>query len=168
MTNKQPQQDYKIFDTDIHWSREGYMLDGELVNCPICHGKDKSPTKLIFDVGNSEKCVCRCHKDKDATDSPQNCDCKGTGYLLPKKGELLELWIDEERELAGVGLRKLQHMQKFHLTSDAVLKSVGDILKSSESLGFLAIPILNAGFFKEHNLSESSKIVEMEGYYEMS
>ena len=62
-------------------------------------------------------------------DQKRHYFCSGTGYIIPKEYEPYEI------------------------------KKVSDILKASENLGFLARPILNAGFFKEHNLKEEDKIV---------
>ena len=127
------------------------------------------------------------------------CDCKGTGYLLPKKGELLEFEenikpqikfqleraenikkeVRERENLPEFGLviKKsiiTPSILKFRLTSDAVLKSVGEIIETNIEELKLIIPkgiwythkgaIFN--YFEHHNLSESSKIVETEGYYE--
>jgi len=62
-------------------------------------------------------------------DQKRHYFCSGTGYIIPKEYEPYEI------------------------------KKVSDILKASENLGFLARPILNAGFFKEHNLKEDDKVV---------
>ena len=122
----------------------GTRLDHESIDCLDCNGKGKSPTTLIFD-----------DKDFMIKDRVQP-DLVFKGYTLPKKGELI----------CGNCMRKNEEHSRFYddhnykpfrLTSDAVLKSFADLLVETE---------LTPKQFKEHNLSESSKIVIVEGYYE--
>ena len=58
-------------------------------SCLLCQGKGKSPTKLIFDA---EEFRCNCSKGYQSKHIQviNNHDvCKGTGYLLPKKGDYM-------------------------------------------------------------------------------
>ena len=124
--------------------QEGNMYHSP-IDCDICHGKAKSPTKLIFDAEDFK------------------------GKELPKKGEIrcgncmgeivytnitkkVNGWLHVNPRHYLVDER--DKIKPFRLSSDAVLKSVGEISLPSIKLD-LAF----------HNLSESSKIVIAEGYY---
>ena len=126
----------------------------------------KSPTKLIFDA-KKFKCNKQWYKfDKfqDKRSYPKHlksCECKGTSYLLPKKGD--ELYFCECQE-KGVILTDFDghithDFETFRLSSDAELKSVGALN-----------PDLYKRLFRDieakHNLLESSMLVIAEGYYE--
>lgn len=83
-----------------------------------------------------EKCNCQlCHHGSKNFDI-NNCSCQGSGFepmeienpliedktwlgtskhFIPKykENEIIEMYIDEERELSGLGLRRLNQLKKF-------------------------------------------------------
>ena len=115
---------------------EDGMLMG-LQKCEMNCIKGKSPTKLIFDAENFK---CNAPYILMKNNHPNGCKCKGTGYLLPKKGDNLFFRCEEK-----CGLK--EHNKNFHISSDAVLK------KSYE------VPEL-------YKIKTPDKIVIVEGYYE--
>ena len=145
-------------------------VNGEPTDTIIREGK--SPTTLIF---NAEEFECEARKDNP----PENWRCvdgdKCTGYLLPKKGEYIYLckWHDLK------SCCKECKNKPFRLSSDAVLKSVGELFERKQM--YPETPKVfdfeckickkrlgkweGKEHIKKHNLSESSKIVICEGYY---
>ena len=125
-------------------------------------GKGKSPTKLIFDVKEFIEGYGKSKKDRL--------------YIFPKKGELR----------CGNCMKKNEEHSRFYddhdyksfrLSSDAVLKSVGDYINLKECnhlprecyCGDHECFSCEIGSILEspkYNLSENSKIVITEGYYE--
>ena len=125
----------------------------------------KSSTKLYF---NAEEFKCDRQwyiyvKYQDKRSFPNHlktCECKGTGYLLLKKGDTR--YLCPKCGLVGIP-HPHKDCKKFRLSSDAVLIRVGEYCKypiSTTKTMFCEME------FEKHNLSESSKIVICEGYYE--
>ena len=119
--------------------------------CLDCFETGKSPTKLIFDAEDF-----RCEAAME--NPPENWKCvegdKCTGYLLPKKGELIcGNCCHQNHFLKDCPLCECEKYKPFHLSSDAVLKSVGEMPDYFNS----KLKLLNA---------PNKKIVIAEGYYE--
>ena len=126
--------------------------------CKFCNNKAKFPTKLIFDA-------------------------EGFEYEM-YKGELLEiselrkidivksedLPIETQKKFnvySGFAEVRIEGTKKFRLSSDAVLKSVGDkIREGCHCAGGDCEVCQLVTMINNHNLSESSKIVIATGYYE--
>ena len=117
--------------------------------CPECK-QGKSPTKLIFDAKGFKKCDSIYHSSLNEQGLNKECpDCKGTGYLLPQKEEYI--YLCKWHGLYSC-CEDCKH-NPFRLTSDAVLKSVGEMPEHFNS----KLKLLNA---------PDKKIVIAEGYYE--
>ena len=169
--NCNPNQKEDVFN---QWSKVIKYHSFGKNDCESCQGRGKSPNTLIFDEYNPDfKCKnglwTKEHiKGMQVTIDHKYCsDCKSTGYLLPKKGELMEFDKKERYKTINgedrVGISK----QKFRLSSDAVLKSIGDKIKEGCHCAGGDCEICQlVTMINNHNLSESSKIVIFEGYYE--
>ena len=134
--------------------------------CYLCKGKGKSPTKLIFDAKEFiiEEAQMIRYGLRDGFPKVKR-------YILHKKGDVIcgnccKPLVSDNTNRAFLH-RLISDGENcdeklFRLTSDAVLKSVGELytLKEYEDLRF------EMNFWYKHSLSESSKIVLMEGYYE--
>ena len=139
--------------------------------CPECKN-GKSPTTLIFDADNPNfRCIVHYGFDKlEQKDYIKkfmgNCDCKN-GYLLPKKGELIcGNCCHQNHFLKDCPLCECEKYKPFRLSSDAVLKSVGDMsLVEQDELRLVNITQSMKIKFN-HNLTESSMLMIATGYYE--
>ena len=155
MTNKQPLIIDKGKDCEcITKGLSPKQQYTKTLGCEICQGEAKSSTKLIFDAKDF-----RCYgnlNDKMTIIHSEWCQCKGTGYLLHKKGELR--YLCPKCGLVGIP-HPHKHCKKFRLSSDAVLKDFRELKNYVQGLRFVDI-------ITKHNLSEDSKIVVCEGYYE--
>ena len=152
---------------------------GTILDCGLCNGKTKSPTKLIFNAGDFERKgsegIVANSSNVVGSSSMQGRNSTPhssySNYLLPKKGD--RICAKCGRLLAGdKGLFHhkdtnqedcLGFAKPFRLSSDAVLKSVGEFCKHPISATKTMLCKMD---FEKHNLSESSKIVIAEGYYE--
>ena len=107
-------------------------------------------------------CICSCPQCELELHSNCNFKCKAKSPTklifdannfkdeeLPKKEDIININCDRDYVIED---------KKFRLSSDAVLKSVGEMPTMDENEG--------GEMMSEHNLSESSKIVIAEGYYE--
>ena len=162
-------------------------------DCEACQGKGsfdidtpcfcengKSPTTLIFNAEDFCKNPKRYIKEEDC-----HCFCCGThdlSILLPKKGEYYYTMYeygepkaegrtfhcfaksDEEAKEQFPYQKWGMTMQKFRLTSDAALRSAREYIREQKGIEKQGVLIID---FADDNLFPSSKIVEIEGYYEM-
>ena len=135
--------------------------DESCKKCKSCN-KGKS-TILIFRLEDFKKCDTHHRVPESFTHKR----CKGTGYILPKKGETrCANCMHQTHFLKDCNLCECDKSEPFHLTSDAEVKEI-------ESLGYdvflfrKGIEPISFKCNKEHNLSENSKLVLIEGYYEI-
>ena len=63
-----------------------FELPDGVEHMPNCKGKT---TKLIF-LDKGFKCPI-VNFAKGEKEHSKNCECKGTGYILPKKGDVIEI-----------------------------------------------------------------------------
>jgi len=141
---------------------KGVITNGH--KCECCN-KGKT-TKLIFDAKEFE---CDCDEgyewrepiySKTYKEVRIKCQkCKGTGYILPKKGDVQRVDSCKCKGKEFHAMMCSNPFKKFHLTKDAEVKMVKECFDILQPIGYFA-------FKKEHNLKEDSKIVICEGYYE--
>ena len=131
--------------------------------CKHCDGTGKSQTILLFDAG-SFKCK-RCRGVGTIQDTVQPLivekvvcrGCKGTGYFLPKKRDIININCDRDYIIED---------KKFCLFSDAVLKSAFDFNIEVEDKFTEEQEKVWHNYVVDNNISESQKMVIIEGYYE--
>ena len=160
--------------------------------CKFCNDKSKFPTKLIFNAEEFKVKMLRCicghsqnkhhegRKIKYYENSPcfvKNCECDlwrwdKILYLLPKKGD--KICAKCSRLLVGdkvLFFHKdttqedcLGFAKPFRLSSDAVLKSVGEYVKEEKT--FMGQTKRFIAFLDDNkNFNKESKIVIAEVYY---
>ena len=90
------------------------LLNYNYAECPYCDGKGKSPTTILFRIEEFKK-----RKIVRGLNSLNESE-----YILPKKGEIITFTqtkqVHSMIDIIGY---------KFKLTSDAVVKTVGEVQK---------------------------------------
>ena len=127
-------------------------------DCPKCK-EGKSPTKLIFDADDFQEEYYDHEIDYEHESSRI-----AKRYLLSKKEDIR--YLCPKCGIVGIP-HPYNHCKKFRLSSDAVLKSIGDKIKEGCHCAGGDCEICQlVTMINNHNLLESSKIVIVEGYYE--